>query len=247
MLLQRQEPAYLRADRVSLKGWIDRMSLTDDRPPSGSATQDNFIPLWLLVLVLVLLLAVVGVGGYVIRGVLAGDRPAATREQLEVTTWLKQSKAKPDDLGVHLGLGAAYQQAGQYGKALAEYRLVLKSRPRDTAALYDQGIAYRSLSQDDKARESWLEVLKVDKTHALAARALGNYYADQHDYRRVVEVVLPAVQAHPEMADLHYLLARAYEKQGASELAIARYRLALSYAPDLTGARAGLKRLGVTK
>ena len=223
------------------------MSLTDGRTPSGLDAQDNFIPLWLMVLVLLLLLAVMGVGGFVIRGVLAGDRPALTREQLEVTTWLKQSKAKPDDSGIRLGLGHAYQQAGQYRKALAEYRIVLKSRPRDTAVLYDQGVAYRSLGQDDKAESSWREVLKVDRADAPAAKALGGYYADQHDYLRVIEVVLPAVQAHPEMADLQYLVARAYEKQGTSEMAIARYRLALTYAPDMDEARAGLKRLEGTK
>jgi hypothetical protein len=46
--------------------------------PDGSAAPNEaqLVPTWLAVLVLVLLLAVVGVGGYVIRGFVAGDRRA---------------------------------------------------------------------------------------------------------------------------------------------------------------------------
>lgn len=223
------------------------MPLTDDLIPSESATQDNFIPLWLVVLVLLLLLAVMGVGAFVIRGVMAGDRPAVTREQLEVASWLKQIKAHPSDPQLHLGLGYAYQQAEQYRKAIAEYEFVLKTDPRDTAALYNRGVSYQLLNSGDEAKSSWLAVLKVDATHALAAKALGEYYGDQRDYRSLVAVVAPAVQAHPEMADLQYLLGFGYEKQGEPKLAIARYRLALTYTPGMTDARAGLKRLGVTQ
>jgi len=237
----------LRADRVSLKGWIDRMSLTDDRTPSGLDAQDNFIPLWLMVLVLVLLLAVMGIGGFVIRGVIAGDRPAVTREQLEVVSWLKQINTHPNDPQLHLGLGYAYQQAGQYRKAIAEYEFVLNADPRDTAALYNRGVSYQLLNSGEEAKASWQAVLKVDATHALAAKALGEYYVDQRDYRSLVAVVTPAVQAHPEMADLQYLLGLGYEKQDEPKLAIAHYRLALTYAPGMTDARAGLKRLGVTE
>jgi len=223
------------------------MPLTDDRALGGSATQDNFVPLWLVVLVLLLLLAVMGVGGFVIRGVMAGERPAVTREQLEVASWLKQIKARPSDPQLHLGLGYAYQQAGRYRKAIAEYEVVLKANPRDTAALYNRGVSYLLLDSGKDAKASWQAVLKVDATHALAAKALGEYYVDQRDYRSLVAVVTPAVQAHPEMADLQYLLGFGYEKQAEPKLAIAHYRLALTYTPGMTDARDGLKRLGVTE
>lgn len=259
----------LRADCEPLKGRVDRMSVTDDpitgvsaardagnathrdapkgKSPKEPRSEDNFIPMWLAVLVLVLLLAVTGVGGFVIRGVVAGDRPAVTREQLEVNSWLKQVSGNQSDPELRLGLGYAYQQAGQYDKALSEYAFVLKTDPRNTAALYNRGVVYLHLGLGDKAEASWWAALAVDKTQALAAKSLGDYYAGQKHYRSLVVAVKPAAQAHPEMADLQYLMGLAYEKQGDTALAIARYRLALKYTPDMVDARAGLKRLGVAK
>ena len=226
---------------------------TDNRVPSQGESrrvvrsEDNFIPMWLAVLVLALLLAVTGVGGFVIRGVLAGQRPALSREQLEVNSWINQVKGDPSNPEFHLGLGYAYQQAAQYDKALAEYSVVLKSNSRDTAALYNRGVVYLRLGLGDKAEASWWAVLNVEKTHALAAKSLGDYYASQKHYRSLIAAVAPAAAAHPEMADLQYLMGTAYENQGDVSSAIARYRLALKYTPDMVGARAGLKRLGVAK
>ena len=54
----------------------------------------------------------------------------------------------------------------------------------------------------------------------------------------------PAAEAHPELADLQYLLGLANEKLGDKAAAARYYQLAVRYAPDMVEAQEGLKRVG---
>ena len=108
---------------------------------SHGRSEDEMIPLWLAALVLVLLLAVMGVGGYIIGASLNDDGAPATPEEFEVDAWLQEIVANnPDDLDSVLQLGYAYQQAGMYEEAIAEYDRVLEVYEFDTAALYNKGV-----------------------------------------------------------------------------------------------------------
>jgi tetratricopeptide (TPR) repeat protein len=222
---------------------------TPQRPTSEADVHapGNLIPMWLAVLVLALLLAVMGVGGYVIRGVVAGEKRALSPQEADIESWRSKVREKPQDPSAHLGLGYAYQNAGRYDKALDEYATVLEKDPRDTAALYNRGVVYLKLDVGRKAEESFWAVLAVEPTHVLAAKELGEYYTGKKQFRSAVRAVRPAAEAHPEMSDLQYLMGLSYEKLGNKEWAIARYKAALKYTPDLQPAIEGLKRLEVTQ
>lgn len=215
----------------------------DARDACAEARDENFVPAWLAALVLVLLLVVMAVGGYVLRGVLAGERRVATPEQREIQRWAAEVREKPTDLEARVQLGYAYQQAERFDRALSEYGYVLERDPRNTGALYNRGVTYLELGLSDKAEESLWDVLEVQRDHALAAKSLGEIYAKREQYRSLLAAVRPVVEAHPEMADLQYLTGLAYEHTGRLDWAKARYELALKYAPDMVEARRGLDRI----
>jgi tetratricopeptide (TPR) repeat protein len=144
-----------------------------------------------------------------------------------------------------LQLGYAYQQAERYDEALAEYDRVLEVHEDDTAALYNKGVILLVLSREDEAEVVLWDVLEIEPEHVLAAKALGEYYAEQGHYRSLVEAVRPVVEANESAADLQYLLGLAYENLGRTDWAEARFRLALKYYPDMVEANDGLERLGV--
>lgn len=203
----------------------------------------EMVPVWLAALVLVLLLALFGVGGYVLRGVLAGNQEPRTVQELEIERWEAALEQDPGDVSTMLSLAFAYQQDGRYDDALRNYAAVLKASPGDTAANYNRGVVYTKLGAVDKAEEAYWDVLEVAPDHVLASKALGEYYASRHQYRSLLEAVKPAVKAKPEMADLQYLMGLAYENLGDADRARERYELALEYVPDMKQAREGIARL----
>lgn len=221
----------------------DHIEVLSESQADAPLSEENFVPAWLAILVLVLLLGVMGLGGYVIRGVVAGKGKASTPQEREIQNWRQAVKENPEDLQARVQLGYAYQAAERYDRALEEYDYVIKRDPRNTAALYNRGVSYLELDLPDKAEEALWDVLEIDPEHVLAAKTLGELYAERGQYRSLLAAVRPVVEAHPQMADLQYLTGLAYENTGHPDWAAARYRLALKYAPDMTEARKGLKRL----
>jgi tetratricopeptide (TPR) repeat protein len=213
----------------------------ETRPPSRD---DQLVPGWLALVVLLLLIAVVAVGGFVVRGLMSSPREM-TPAQADIVTGEAAVKADPTNTDAMLDLAYAYQRDGQSDKAIAEYALVLKTDPKNTAALYNTGLIQIQIQTGKgKAGETSLwAVLKIDPTHALAAKALGDYYASKKQYKSLLVAVGPVAKANPDLADLQYLLGLAYENLGQKTEAIAAYSSALQFAPDLKGARDALRRL----
>ncbi len=216
---------------------------TDTERAEARAPED-LVPAWLAVLVLLLLLAVVGVAGYAIRARLTDTRPQSAAD-IALRNAQANVDAHPADPQARLDLGFAKQQAGKYAEAIAEYDAVLAKDPGNAAALYNKGMALFQLKDSKQAEEVLWKLLKAEPTHALAAKALGEYYAGKHQYRSLVVAVKPAADARPDMADLQYLMGLAYENLDHKDWATVRYREALKYVPDMPEARAGLERLGV--
>lgn len=219
----------------------------DVAPTAATAGHDDreTVPMWLAVLVLALLLAVMVVGGWLLRGAVSGDTPTDP-VAIEIGRWEEEVRAKPDDMQAQLQLAFAYQKGQRYREALERYDIVLASFPNDTAAHYNKGIVYRELGLDDEAEKSFWDVLEISPAHELAASALGELYAERGHYQSIIVAVRPAVEAKPQAADLQYLMGLAYENTGRDDWAEARYRLALEYVPDLQDAKDGLERLGAT-
>jgi tetratricopeptide (TPR) repeat protein len=238
-----------------------------DAPPSGSggsppepvtapadettttpedAARGDLIPGWLAALVIVLLVAVVGLGAYVVRDVMTAEPESPeTALDLRIEEYETLVEEDPNSIPNRLELGFSYQQAQRYDEAIAQYDAVLMIDERDTAALYNKGIVYIETDRLARAEETLWDVLEIEPTHALAAKQLGEHYASLEQYRSLVEAVRPAAEARPEMADLQYLMGLAYENTGHPDWAAARYRMALETLPDMAEAREGLERLGV--
>ena len=103
--------------------------------------RDKLVPVWLAALVLLLLLAVMGIGGYIV-GIFMQDSSSSDPNDFEIQRWEKAVEQDPRDSDALLQLGFAYQQAERYEEAIEEYDEVLKYYPADTAALYNKGISF---------------------------------------------------------------------------------------------------------
>ncbi|TDB37587.1 MAG: tetratricopeptide repeat protein [Actinobacteria bacterium] len=210
--------------------------------PAETLREEDLVPGWLALLVLVLLLAVTALGGFVLRGVLTKDT-AITRSGYAVSELEAKVKADPDDIESILSLGYAYQQDGQFQNALDEYAKVLERDPQNLAALYNKGAVLSELGDAKKAEQAYWDTLKIAPDHALAAKALGEMYLAQKHYKSALVAVDPVLETRPDLADLQYISGFANEQLGNTEKAIERYRAAAKF--DLVEARDALRRLGV--
>jgi tetratricopeptide (TPR) repeat protein len=217
--------------------------MSDDITPAAPASDENLVPAWLALLVLILIVAVVGVGGFVVRGMMTGGSTTSTK-QADIERWTKAVEGDPGDATARLNLAYAYQLATEYDRALAEYDRVLKLVPTDTAALYNKGVILMTTGAAKKGEAVLWQVLKIDPKHALAAKELGEYYVAQKHYKSLLAAVEPVSEANPTLADLQYLTGLGYEKTGKPDLAREHYGLALKFSPGMQEATAGLARLG---
>lgn len=213
---------------------------TKDKP--APTREDQLVPGWLALLVLLLLVAVVGVGGFVVRGLVVNPREM-TPAQADIATGQSKVAADPNNVDAKLSLAYAYQRDGQYDKSIAEYALVLKTDPKNTAALYNTGLIQIQTGKGKAGEATLWAVLKIDPKHALAAKALGEYYASKKQYKSLLVAVGPVAAANPDLADLQYLLGQAYENLGQKDKAVEAYSNAIRFAPDLKTARDALRRL----
>ncbi len=214
-----------------------------DRAAVTGRAPEQLVPGWLALLVLILMLAVVGLGGWVVRGLLI-DEDAVSPQEVAVADWKAKVSQDPASADTRLGLAFAYQQQGDWQQALEEYDTVLESDPANTAALYNKGIVLMQLGENKAAEETLWDVLEIAPDHALAAKGLGEYYVAKQQYQSALVAVEPVVEARPEFADLQFIAGYSYEQLGQVAQAVERYEAALRYAPDLVEARDGLKRLG---
>ncbi len=216
-----------------------------EKPGTPLDPEVDRAPRALVTTVIVLLVALLGVVSYL--GYLMVAEPRYTSPgQIEIDAAKAAVRESPRDPGALLELAYAYQKAERFEDALDRYDEALSIVPVETAALYNKGVIYLETDREDEAEEALWAVLEINDEHVLAARTLGEYYAQRGHYKSLLEAVRPAAVANESSADLQYLMGLAYENLGREDWAEARYRLALKHYPDMQEARDGLERLGVT-
>lgn len=231
----------------TLEARTESASETGTETASAAEIRDeDLVPGWLALLVLLLLLAVTAAGGFVLRGVLTGGKQATPATVAE-DAWKAAVEKDPEDVDARLNLAYAYQQQQEWGAALEQYAEVLKRDPQNLAALYNRGVVLLQQGKTKEAEAALWDVLKVAPDHVLAAKTLGEIYLSQKHYKSALFTVEPVLKAQPQYADLQYIAGYASEQLGRRDAAVAYYRAALQYAPDMTEAKEGLKRLGADR
>jgi tetratricopeptide (TPR) repeat protein len=204
------------------------------------------VPVWLAVLVVALLVAVIAaITAAVLIDMRRSHMSPAGKAQVDL--WLARAQSAPDNPAVHVGLGYAYVQAGRLSQGLREYDRALELSPGDPSALYNKGDVMLRLGRTADAVAAFREAIERAPTSELPAKALGDHYLSTGQWQPLLDSVKAAADAHPDLADLHFLVGRAYEGLGDPTQAAVYYNQALKFAPDLADAQAGLRRVEASR
>ncbi len=131
----------------------------------------------------------------------------------------------------------ALEQAGDIPAALVAYERALAATPDDAELLADLGRLAGRMGQHALAEAFWRQLLLRQPQRLEAVDGLTRALRDQHRYAEAIEVIRPAIQAHPDDARLWNTLGAVVQQQGDSRTALTFFDEAVRLAPGLAVAR----------
>jgi len=145
----------------------------------------------------------------------------------------------PKDPMSHANLGAYLQEHGRLPEAIEQHNraISLTSDAGLLASTYaNLGTAYRKLGEDEKARESYDQALRLNPNQSNAYLGLGQLLEKQNRVDEAITNYSRAVELRPTDTGF-LLLGHALESTGRRSEALAAYESALQLSPDMPEAQ----------
>ena len=155
------------------------------------------------------------------------------------------AEINPNDPMSRSNLGAYLQEHGKLSEAMAQYdrSISLTSDPGLLAATYaNLGTAYRNLGEDEKARDSYDQALRLNPNQSNAYLGLGELLEKQNQLDDAIRNYSRSVELRPTATGF-LLLGHALETEARRPEALAAYQSALKLSPELPEAQHAVHEL----
>jgi type IV pilus assembly protein PilF len=131
---------------------------------------------------------------------------------------------------LHMNIGTAYIEAGDYNGALKELLVAEKFTPQDHRVRYFLAIAYQGKGYQDKAIEECKTAIALKTDYSEAHNLLGTIYMNTGSNDLAVESFTKALDnmLYETPAIALYNLGRVYDRMGDYPKAMAKYQEAVS-------------------
>lgn len=156
---------------------------------------------------------------------------------------LRAAQLLPQDAGVFIDLGAAFQLARQLDQAEVAYRRSLAMAPNTIEALNNLGNVLKDLGRLDEAAAHIRMAISIRPDMAPLHDNLGNVLADQGRLEDAIASYRRALQLNPKLPGAHNNSGIALQGLKRFEEAAASYRRALEIRPDYAEAHSNLGNL----
>ncbi len=98
---------------------------------------------------------------------------------LKIEYYTKAIELDPKDTYAYFYRGGAYNNLGEYQKAIADCTKIIELNPKDTHAYNNRGIAYNKLAEYQKAIDDYTKAIELDPKDAYVYYYRGGAYAHQ--------------------------------------------------------------------
>ena len=142
--------------------------------------------------------------------------------------------------------GIAYDDKGQYDRAIADYDTAIKLNPKDADFYFNRGTSYDDKGQFDRAIADYDTAIKLNPKYAIAYNNRGNAYNYKGQFDRAIADFDTAIKLNPKDASAYNNRGGTFEILGQRDKAIADFRKAIELRTGEKASTSGLKRLGVT-
>ncbi|MGA3085751.1 MAG: tetratricopeptide repeat protein [Thermodesulfobacteriota bacterium] len=151
----------------------------------------------------------------------------------------------PNYVEVHNNLGTALLRDGRVKEAVKEFNAALENPmyPTPHFVQYNLGQAYFGLKEFDKAREHYLEAIKLSPVYSLAYHGLGLAWKATNHMEEAAEALKKAIENAPNFAQAHYDLGEVLVELKQTSLAQLAFQEVISLVPESDLGRKAQQRL----
>jgi tetratricopeptide (TPR) repeat protein len=123
--------------------------------------------------------------------------------------------------------GIAYDDKGDYDRAIQDFNEAIQLDPNDETAYYDRGYAYNKKGDYDRAIQDFNEAIHLNPNFEIAYYGRGNAYINKDDYVRAIQEFDDAIRLNPKDANAYNNRGVAYQRKGDYGHAIQDYNQAI--------------------
>lgn len=140
--------------------------------------------------------------------------------------------------------GNAYDEIGQFNRAVQDYDRAVSLDPNDAAAFINRGVAYGNLGQYSLSLGDYDRAIELSPNNPTAWQNRCDAKARAGEFSDALPDCQQALRLDPDNAIATYSRGLIYEGKGDTVAAINHYRRALNLNPNLLEAKNDLARLG---
>ncbi len=151
----------------------------------------------------------------------------------------------PNYAEVHNNLGTALLREQRVKEAIAEFNKALENPmyPTPHFVHYNLGQAYFKLKEFEKARENFLEAVKLSPAYSLAYHGLGLAWKATGNMEEAAEALKKAIEHAPKFVQAHYDLGEVLVELKQTSLAVLAFKEVIRLVPESDLGREAHQRL----
>ncbi len=124
----------------------------------------------------------------------------------------------------YLNMGNILDDAARHSEAVDAYLKALTINPKDDAALYNLGIAYKHMNKPELAIETWRKAADLNPSNPAPLLALADYYYETGHMEHAMDEFQKILRRFPGQQEGHFTLGTIYHKKGQNEYALEQFK-----------------------
>jgi tetratricopeptide (TPR) repeat protein len=145
----------------------------------------------------------------------------------------------------YLNMGNILDDAQRFNESIDAYQKALAISPKDDAALYNLGIAYKHAGKPELAVDSWKKASALNPDTPQPLLALADFYYERNYYDLAMDEYQRILRRWPNIQEGHFNLATIYYKKNLNEYAIEEYKRVIEINDKNDFARKAYINLGI--
>jgi len=148
------------------------------------------------------------------------------------TLWTDTVAKSSETFRTHFNMGSAFNDNGEYEKAIAEFKKSIELNPKDHESYISLGATYYRQGDMEKAKEMFFKAIEMSPDSFRAHNNLANVYSVQGDTNLALEEYGKAITLKADFAEAYYNRGNACKDLNEMEKAIADFQKAIEFEPD---------------